>query len=173
MNQMTSGYRAYVYRCPKCGKEYKRISARPYERDNLYNFGPMIFVTCPTCGAEFRDQDSYELAIMDPPSEMLTKFHVGSILGALLMVCVGLAALFTNAVSFTGQIVFFCFFAAGIVLLADYIRYTNNKARIEKGRAESRERLKSNPDYVKRLQAAGISIPGEFLPTEERLRQNV
>ena len=160
----------YTYqtkRCPKCGKVYERRTARgPYGREALYKFGP-IFATCPSCGAVFRDSDSYELAIMDPPAEMVTKFHLSSIIFASLFGIIGLIVLFTGAAAHPFGVLLFCLIFGGGILWGDYRRYTGNIERINTARAESQRRLKQSPEYVKMLQAAGYSVPDEYLPPKD------
>ena len=160
-------YTHQTKKCPKCGKVYEQRTARgPYGRESLYKFGP-IFVTCPSCGATFRDSDSYELAIMDPPSEMVKKLHVSSIVLASLLGVLGLASLFTDVAHPFG-VLLICLLLGGGVLFVDYRRYSNNIARIENGKAESIRRLKNNPDYVMLLKAAGFSVPDEYLPAGDK-----
>ena len=160
-------YTFQTKRCPKCGNVYEHRTARgPYGRESLYKFGP-IFVTCPSCGTMFRDSDSYELAIMDPPREMVKKFHVSSIVFASLFGIIGLVTLFTGAAAYPVGVLIFCLVFGGGILLGDYRRYANNMTRIETAKAESVRRLKNDPDYARLLKAAGFSVPDEYLPAKD------
>lgn len=160
----------YTYqtkRCPKCGKVYEKRTVRgPYGRESLYKFGP-VFATCPSCGAAFRDSDAYELAIMDPPREMTTKFHTSNIILAAILGIIGLVSIFTNAAANPLLVLLFCLVLGGGILWGDYRRYSNNMTRIETEKAQSIKRLKNNPDYVMRLIAAGFSVPDEYLPAKD------
>ena len=158
-------YTFQTKRCPKCGKVYeKRTAHGPYGRESLYKFGP-IFATCPSCGAVFRDSDSYELAIMDPPREMVTKFHVSNIVIASLFGIIGLVVLFTGSAAHPFGVLLFCLVFGGGILFGDYRRYKDNITRIEKEKALSIKRLKEHPEYVMLLKTAGFSVPDEYLPT--------
>ncbi len=160
-------YTHQTKRCPKCGKVYEnRTVSGPYGSEALYKFGK-IFVTCPSCGATFRDSDTYELAIMDPPREMITKFHISNIIIASLFGIIGLVVLFTGAAASPWGVLLFCLIFGGGILWGDYRRYSNNMARIETERAQSIKRLKNNPDYVMLLKAAGFTVPDEYLPKKE------
>ena len=162
-------YAHQTKRCPHCGKVYSQRTVKgPYPQENLIAFGP-LFVECPACGKRFRDEDTYELAVMDPPQSYLTHFHLSTILLSALFGGMALFFLVMSLIEGNNPIAGTLLFLAlgGGFLLSDHRRYTQHIANVQREKSASEARLRRDPQYALQLKRAGFNVPDEYLPAQD------
>ena len=155
-------------RCPHCGKVYSQRTVKgPYARENLIVFGP-LFRECPACGASFRDDDAYELAVMDPPKSYLTHFHLSTVLLSALLGAMALFFLVMSLIEGSNPIAGTLFMLAlgGGLLLSDYRRYIQHVQEVQMAKGLSAARLRRDPGYALQLKLAGFNVPDEYLAAQ-------
>lgn len=142
-------------RCPHCGCVYEsNVYTEASAKDKMIKFGK-IYVTCPRCQRVFRDSDIYELAIMDPPAEYMSRFTVTSlILAAVLAVLALITACYSNL--YTTAL---CLSGALFFILKDVFRHWSHLNTVKEERKRSIERIKHDPEYAMMLKAGGFRLP--------------
>lgn len=149
-------------KCPNCGYVYDTyLLGGVNEQDKRVRFGT-IYVTCPRCKQTFRDNDIFELAIMDPPKEYVMKFSEYTA-GAILFVMMGVffCAMYIHKGDSTGAVIIGLFMVGLAIyyLFRECDRNEEHSRTIQDERWRSIERIKRDPEYARMLKADGFRLP--------------